>query len=161
MNSRFDKYMKLLYRDDVSTEEIQKAEDELHKTFATLSQEEQKFANIFLHDIQSGDIEIVGGKTFREYITEYLARDKNDRVHRFAEALGLDENMLRDLLKLRITDANINEYGRLDALKATVDKAKAKAFLEEKSSEKIPNPKVNIRVDKLLRSFIIKGGTEI
>ncbi|MDO5388844.1 MAG: hypothetical protein Q4F63_06385, partial [Clostridia bacterium] len=72
-----------------------------------------------------------------------------------------DENMLRDLLKLRITDANINEYGRLDTLKATVDKAKAKAFLEEKSGEKIPNPKVNIRVDKLLRSFIIKGGTEI
>ena len=161
MNSRFDKYMKLLYMDDVSTEEIQKAEDELHKTFATLSQEEQKFANIFLHDIQSGDVEIVGGKTFREYITEYLAKDKNDRVHRFAEALGLNENMLRDLLKLRITDANINEYGRLDALKATVDKAKAKAFLEEKSGEKIPNPKVNIRVDKLLRNFIIKGRTEI
>ena len=159
MNSRFDKYMKLLYTDDASAEEIQKAEDELHKTFATLSQEEQKFANIFLHDIQSGDVEIKEGKTFREYVTEYLAKDKNDRVHRFAEALGLDENMLRKFLKNKITEDNINEFGRFDELKSTVDKAKAKAYLEKESGEKIPNPKVNIRVDKLLREFIIKGGT--
>ena len=99
------------------------------------------------------------GKTFREYVTEYLAKDKNDRVHRFAEELGLDENLLRKFLNNKITEDNINEFGRFDELKNTVDKAKAKAYLEKESGEKIPNPKVNIRVDKLLREFIIKGGT--
>lgn len=55
MNSRFVKFLKLLHQDGAPQEELRKAEDELHKTFATLSQEEQKYANIFLHDIQSGD----------------------------------------------------------------------------------------------------------
>lgn len=68
MNSRFVKYIKLLHQDQASQEELRKAEDELHKTFATLSQEEQKYANIFLHDIQSGDVQPVEGMTFRDYI---------------------------------------------------------------------------------------------
>ena len=55
MNSRFEKYLKILHAEGADAEELRKAEEELHKTFATLSQEEQKFANIFLHDIQSGD----------------------------------------------------------------------------------------------------------
>ena len=46
MNSKFDKYLKLLEVDEASAEELKNAEAELHKTFATLSQEEQKFANI-------------------------------------------------------------------------------------------------------------------
>lgn len=56
INSRFVKFIKLLHQDGALQEEIRKAEDELHKTFATLSQEEQKYANISLHDIQSGDV---------------------------------------------------------------------------------------------------------
>ena len=158
MNSRFDKYMKLLYQDAASAEELQKAEAELHKTFATLSQEEQKFANIFLHDIQSGDIRVEEGKSFRDYITEYVERAKNDQVHRLATVLGLDEEMLRGMMALSINEDNINEYGRLDALKATVDKARAKAYFEALTGLKLPIPKVNIRVDKLLRDFILKGG---
>ena len=66
---------------------MKQAEDELHKTFATLSLEEQKFANIFLHDIQSGDIEPEEGKTFRDYITEYLSKAKDDQIHRVGQPL--------------------------------------------------------------------------
>lgn len=114
MNSRFAKYIKLLYQGDAG-EELQRAEEELHKTFATLSQEEQKFANLFLHDIQSGDVKVDGSKTFRDYITEYMERAKNDQVHRLAVALGLDEAMLRSMMTLSVTEESINEYGRLDA----------------------------------------------
>ena len=53
-------------------------------TFVSLTQEEQKFANIFLHDIQSGDVKLKDGKTFRDYITEYLSRTKDDQIHRLA-----------------------------------------------------------------------------
>ena len=161
MNSRFDKYMKLLVQDEAGAEELQKAEDELHKTFATLSQEEQKFANIFLHDIQSGDVRVEEGKTFRDYITEYVERAKNDQIHRLAIVLGLDEELLRSMMALSVTEDNINEYGRLDALKATVDKTKAKEYLEKVGGKKLPIPMVNIQVDKLLRSFILKGGFDI
>ena len=162
MNSRFEKYLKLLYTQGTGAEEIQKAEDELHKTFATLSQEEQKFANIFLHDIQSGDAPVSPGKTFKEYVIEYISRAKNDQIHRLAVyALGLNELMLRDLMAQHITEDNINEFGRFDALKATVDRARAKAYFEAVTGLKLPVPKVNIRVDNLLRDFILKGGYDI
>ncbi len=161
MNSRFDKYLKLLRTDGAESETLKKAEDELHKTFATLSQEEQKFANIFLHDIQSGDVIPIEGKTFREYVTEYATKAKDDRIHRVSDALGLDEKMLRALMAQRVTDDNINEFGRFDALKSTVNTAKAKAYFEAISGQKLPLPKVNIRVDQLLRDFIIKGGYDI
>ena len=74
MNSRFEKYLKLLNLEGASAEAVEQAETELHKTFATLSQEEQKYANIFLHDIQRGDVAITEGKTLRDYITEYLGQ---------------------------------------------------------------------------------------
>ena len=162
MNSRFEKYLKLLHTQGAGAEELQKAEDELHKTFATLSQEEQKYANIFLHDIQSGDVTIIAGKTFKEYVIEYVSRAKDDQIHRLAVyALGLNEKMLRKLLAQHITEDNINEFGRFDALKATVDKARAKAYFEALTGSKLPIPKVNIKVDNLLRDFIFKGGFDI
>ena len=162
MNSRFVKFLKLLHQDGAPQEELRKAEDELHKTFATLSQEEQKYANIFLHDIQSGDVQPEEGMTFRDYITLYVTRAKDDQIHRLAvHALGLDEAMLREMMALHVTEDNINEFGRFDALKATIDKAKAKAYFEAVTGKKMPLPVVNTRADKLLRDFIIKGGFDI
>ena len=34
------------------------------------------------------------------------------------------------MINLKLTEENINEFGRLDELKKTVDKEKAKAFLK-------------------------------
>lgn len=161
MNSRFEKYLKLLHKKGASVEMIKQAEEELHKTFATLSQEEQKFANIFLHDIQRGDVEITEGKTLRDYITEYMTRAKDDQIHRLAGALGLDEEKLREIMALKLSEATINEYGRLDALKATADRAKAKVYFEQRDGTKLSPPKVSIKIDKLLRDFILSGGFDI
>ena len=65
------------------------------------------------------------------------------------------------MMALKVDDATINEYGRLDNLKATVDKAKAKAYFEAVEGVKMPMPKVNIKVDTVLRTFIISGGYDI
>ena len=159
MNSRFEKFQKALVSGN--PEDIQTAKDELHKTFATLSQEEQKFANIFLHDIDTGDVNVESGKTLRDYINQYMSSAKNDQIHKLSSALGLDEQMLRDMMAIRIDEANINEYGRLDSLKDTVNIDKAKAYFEAVEGKKIPVPKVNIKVDNLLRDFILSGGIDI
>lgn len=161
MDSRFKKYLKLFYQESGSAELIREAEDELHKTFAALSQEEQKFANIFLHDIQRGDVVPDENKTLRDYITEYLARAKDDQIHRLAELLGLDEDKLRNLMSMKIVDANINEFGRFDALKATADRQKAKIYFESVEGVKLIPPKVNMKIDRLLREFILRGGFDI
>lgn len=161
MNSRFDKYLKLIRQDSSSEELIEQAKAELHKTFAALTQEEQKYANIFLHDIERGDVVAEDGNTLRDYITEYQYRAQDDQIHRFASTFGLDEEKLRNMMNLNLTEANINEFGRLDELKKSVDKGKAKAFFEGHKQVKLIPPKVNMKIDQLLRAFIISGGFEI
>ena len=161
MNSRFEKYLKIFYQEGAEAEAIHQAETELHKTFATLSQEEQKYANIFLHDIQSGAVVPQPGKTLREYIAEYIAQKQNDQIHKVAEVFGLDEKKLRAFMRANITEANINEFGRFDDLKATVDKAKAKAYFEAIEETKLIPPKVPVKYDKLLREFIVSGGFDL
>lgn len=158
MNSRFEKFKKLL---SVGGEELQHAKEELHKSFASLSQEEQKYANIFLNDIERGDIIPQEGKTFRDYVTEYMAKAHDDRIHRFAAAFGLDETKLRDIMALRVTVNNINEYGRLDALKATADRAKSKETIEKLTKSPIPMHRVMMKLDALLREFILSGGFDM
>jgi len=157
MNSRFKKYIKAL-QDGTETAAVL---DELHKSFATLTQGEQKYANIFLHDVQNGDVTVNEGKTLRDYITEYMTRAKNDQIHRFSVALGVDETMLRKFMQLKVTEANINEFGRFDQLKATVDRELAKAFLETLEGITIKPFQVNMKVDQVLRKFILENGFDV
>lgn len=155
MNSRFKKYIR-----DLSVgkpEDVEKARQELHNTFATLTQEEQKFADIFLRDIETGDVLVESDKTLRDYINEYMSRAKNDQIHRFADTFGLDEKMLRNMMSVKVDETNINEFGRFDRLRATADLEKARAFF----GEDLPIPCVNIRLNAKLREFIISGGCEI
>lgn len=160
MNSRFKKYLKELNRGS-SPEVVEKALSELHQSFASLSQENQKYANIFLHDVQSGEIDVQEDKTLRDYINEYKYNAKNDQTHKFAEVFGLDENKLRAMMELNLNELNINEFGRLDDLKKSVDKQKARAYFESVEGTKVLPHKVNIRVDSLLRKFILSGGFEL
>ena len=161
MNSRFEKYIKVLHKDDISKEFKEDALNDLHNTFATLNQEEQKYANIFLHDLQRGDVFLKEGKTFRDYITDYQFKAKNDQIYRFAEALGLDEEKLRTMMDLKLTESTIDEFGRLEVLKATKDKDKVRAYFQKKEGVEISKARANIKADKLIREFILKGGIDV
>lgn len=161
MNSRFDKYLKVLRQDDIDKDQLQETLDELHKSFATLTQEEQKYANIFIHDVQSGNVEIEDGKSFRNYITEYQFRAKNEQVRQLANALGVDVPKLVNLMNVDVTEANINEYGRFDDLKNTVVREKAEAYFEAIEGATIPAFRLSIKIERLLKKFIISGGFDI
>lgn len=130
MNSRFKKYLVALQ----TGIDVDKAKEEVAKTFSTLSQDEQKYANIFLHDIESGLIIVEEGKTLKDYITEYQEKAKNDQIHKFSIKIGVDEAQLRSLMKLNINEDNINEFGRFDKLKETVNKKIAKIYFDELDS---------------------------
>jgi type I restriction enzyme R subunit len=146
---------------DVSPEELEATLAELHKSFAFLSQEEQKYANQFLHDVQNGDADLSEGKTFREYIVEYEKNEKRSLIHKLSSYLGVAEEPLEKLMNSHVTEKNLNEYGRFDALKATVVREKAQAYFSKVDGKKLPPFRVNNRVDKLLADFILSGGCEI
>ena len=159
MNSRFEKYLKMIGSSDVKARED--ALNDLHKTFATLTQEEQRYANIFLRDIQRGDMVIEDGKSLRDYITEYQMGEKNTQIEKIVMIFGLDENLLRELMKLRLTEANINEFGRFDKLIASVDRVKAKSYFEKVDGAMVSTFATSSKAAKLLREFLLKGGFDV
>lgn len=159
MNSRFEKYLKVLKTGDAEAKE--KTLAELHHSFASLSQEDQKLAEIFLHDIQRGDVEIDPSRTFRDYLIDYKAKAQNEKVEAIVQILGLDAQKLKALMNTRLTEATLNEYGRFDDLKATINKQKARNYFEAKSGDKLSPAKVNIRAAALLRRFILEEGFEL
>lgn len=161
MNTRFDKYLKLLNSDESTEEAKQAALAELHKTFATLTQEEQKYANIFLHDVQRGEVKIEVGKLLRDYITEYQENAQNDQILRFSQAIGVDEQALRKFMSYHVSEDTINEFGRFDTLMKTVDKSTAKAYFEKIEGTTIPPRKVTPKIDLTLRKFVLEGGFDV
>lgn len=160
MNSRFNKYLKVKL-DGESIDKIEDALQELYKSFALLPEEEQKFAKVFIDDVKLGNIIPDNDKTFRDYIVEYIRAAKNDQIHRFAEAFGLDEIQLRDLIELHVSEENINEFGRLDKLKETADPQKIKAYFEKETREAISIFKAKSKFYNLLRNFVLSGGFDL
>lgn len=161
MNSRFDKYIKLLNQNIIDSVQLDETLNELHKSFATLTQEEQKYANIFLHEIQSGDAKLQSNMTLRDYINAYQYTAKNEEIQKLVRHLAVDEKKLKAMLDSVITESNINEFNRFGELKETVNKVLAKVYFEKIEGEKIPLFKVNIRIHNLLKEFLLKGGFEI
>ncbi len=158
MNSNFEKWLKCLEQDD---EGLAAAREELHRSFASLSQDDQRFAELFLHDVERGDAALKEGMTLRDYITSYAHKAKNAQVERVVEALGINGELLTAMTALDLTETNINEFGRFDNLKDSVDKARAKAFFEQKEGKSLPLFKVNTRAAALLKRFILEGGFDI
>lgn len=161
MNSRFEKYLKELRGEHVNEEQLLLTLNELHKSFATMTQEEQKYANIFLHDVQRGEAEIVDEMSFRDYVTAYLSRGKNEQVMKLANTFDLDLLMLDKFMNLSVNNANINEYGRFDKLKASVNREQAKAYFERIENKSVSMLAVSMKIDHLLKEFIISGGFDI
>lgn len=159
MNSNFQKYLKVLQSGDESAKESTLAE--LHRSFASLSQVDQKFAAIFLHDIQRGDVQVDPSRTFRDYLNDYKKQAKNKEVEAIVKYLGVDAAKLRALMSANLTEANVNEYGRFDDLMGSIDKERAKNYFEKLDGQVLPAFKVNIKSANLLRKFISEGGFEI
>jgi type I restriction enzyme R subunit len=159
MDSKFKLFVKNLSAGNPEAKET--ALTELYKTFATLSQEEQKFAKQFLLDLELANIQIDSSKTFRDYITEYHFKAYNDYIKKFSENLGLNEVKLRNLMNLNVDESNINEFGRLDDLKLTLDINKAKSFFEKRTGDILSLRKVKLLADNEIRKFIISGGYEV
>ena len=136
MDAKYDKYLKSL--DSGDKEAVQFASEELHKTFASLPKEEQRYANMILHDIDTGDIRIDPGKTIREYINEYMKTDLDKQVDEVIEAFGVDKAQLKNMIELNLDERSIDEFGRYKSLKATMDMKRVSAYYKGINGEELP-----------------------
>ncbi|MBQ8117014.1 MAG: type I restriction endonuclease subunit R [Lachnospiraceae bacterium] len=160
MDSRFKQYVKMLH--DNADEKTRNALlNDLHRSFAGLSREEQQYANILLRDVQNQEIVISDEKNIREYITEYRVRAQNEQIRSFAKRLGVNEKSLRELMEMQVSEQDINAFGRFDYIMQSADIMIAKAYFDKLDGTDVPKRKVRQRLDAYLRKFILEGGFDI
>lgn len=157
INSKFVKFIKNLYTTGPGSELTKEALKELHKTFATLSQRDQRTAMIILHDIQSGDLHLSSGKTIYDYITEYQMRELHKQIMILTEATGINASQLEHIMNRDVTEQTLNEFSQFDNLKLTLNQSKTRDFISKVEGAEIPARMVMPKADKLLREFILDG----
>ena len=161
INSRFGRYMHIFNTEGSKSESARQAREDLHKAFASLSAIEQKYAYVMLSDFQKGK-PVPEGKTFREMLVEYQGKAESDQIHIIAEALGVDEEMLRELVRRRVDETTIDAQGKFEALMGTANLDKAKECIESIERKAVHPKKVKVKIDSLLRRFLFAddGGRE-
>lgn len=157
LNSKFKKWLLSLYNEE-EQDVVSKLQQQLHSEFASLSQEDQKFAEQILFDIQSGVLNISKDDklTFNDYINQYKTNATNDQISRFSVKLGFDETMLRDLMKSK----NLDD-GRFDEFSKKMDVNVAKVYFDTRDGKNYPKPLIISMAENLARDFIIKGGFDL
>lgn len=155
INSKFMKFIKNLYMEGPGSELTKAALKELHKTFASLSQKDQRTATIILHDLQCGDLHPESGKTIQDYINEYQLKELRGYVLILSEATGVNSSMLLNLINSGVTEQTLNEFNRFEELKITLDQLKTRVFLQKVKGIDVPARMVIPEADKILRMFIL------
>lgn len=158
MNSKFKKFLLVLNGGDEKARN--NALDELHKTFSTLTQEEQKQANNIIHDIYSGKLVPTADKTIKDYINEYLVRLSNENLRKFAGFIGVSIAELQAFMD-DVDRDNPDAFGRLTQFKRLVDRSHLRESLQKKEGHPFSVPKANIELDALIRRYIEENGFDI
>jgi len=159
IDSKFQKFIKNLYMEGPGSEITKSALEELCKTFATLSQKDQRTALIILHDIQSGDLHLDKGKTIYDYIAEYQISELHKQIMTLSEATGLNPSQLINIMSCDVNEQNLNEFNRFENLKLTLDLQKTRVFLNKITGNAVPPFLVMPKADQILRKFILDSIT--
>lgn len=157
MNNNFAKYIKKLFDEGALKEDVDAIRSELHKNFAKLPSKSQVLAEMIINDIESGDLKLVDGWDFNDYINDYAVTELDKQLNKMSAFTGVDKDMLKKLINLRLTEDNLNEYGRFDALVNTADIEKIANNLGEIKKNKINKAIAKIYLNKALKEFVLDG----
>lgn len=72
------------------------------------------------------------------------------------DSTNINEALLREMLDLRLTEVNINEYSRFDKLKSSVNVGHFSGYIEKNLGKMVIPIKVNMLIDRLLRAFLLE-----
>lgn len=156
INNKYVRYIKLKQssEDKVATD---KAFNEFCSSFASLSSEEQRYAYIFISELNTGKLVPDINKSFMDYLTEYMQADKDKVIFKYASTFGIDKKLLSDLVSIHPSEETINEFGRYDKLKASLDINKAIAYFSKIEGKEVSPFLARTKFDALTHKFIIEG----
>ncbi|NTN71376.1 restriction endonuclease subunit R [Enterococcus faecium] len=154
LNTNFKKYMNI--KEERDSNLIQSLLNDLHRTFAQLPVELQPYAEMILNDVNNGELVIKEGWEFTDYLNEYQLSEEDDFIQDLVDSTNINEALLREMLDLRLTEVNINEYSRFDKLKSSVNVGHFSGYIEENLGKMVIPIKVNMLIDRLLRAFLLE-----
>lgn len=157
MNQNFDKFIKILFDENSSKEEIRDLKASLHRNFASLPKERQEIAEMIINDFENGNLEIREGWDFNDYINFYSISELDKQISELVDFTGIDKDKLRELLNRKLTKNNLNEFGRFDSL---VNSANIDLITENLSKVKgkpVRRFKSELYLDEILRKFLREG----
>lgn len=160
LNNHFNKYLRLKEQEINPAKQL-KVKNDLHRYFATLSSKQQIYANMVINDLENGELMIDEGKQFTDYINDYQARSESNQINSIVRAFGVDEEQLRNMIDLQITENNINEFGRFSSLMGSISQQQAALYLCDGLGKELKPYEVNRYADRILRDFIYSGGFNI
>ncbi|MBC1474078.1 type I restriction endonuclease subunit R [Listeria grandensis] len=145
-----------LAQSDSSKEKVEEALNELHSKFATLTREQQDYAEIVIQDIQNGKLTVDGEIDFLKLISEYQYSYEMKELTEFADHFGIDVEELKRIKNNVTNERNLNQYGQFNSLKDSVNFDKARAFIEKEHGKELQPFKINQIIDTKLRAFILE-----
>lgn len=154
LNTNFKKYMNI--KEERDSNLIQSLLNDLHRTFAQLPVELQPYAEMILNDVNNGELVIKEGWEFTDYLNEYQLSEEDDFIQDLLDSTNINEALLREMLDLRLTEVNINEYSRFDKLKSSVNVGHFSGYIEKNLGKMVIPIKVNMLIDRLLRAFLLE-----
>ncbi|MDU3214523.1 MAG: hypothetical protein E6672_01580 [Negativicoccus succinicivorans] len=157
INQNFGKFVKASLDENSSEEDIKKLKTSLHKNFASLPKERQIIAEMIIHDFENGDLEIKEGWDFNDYINDYSVSELDKEISELVDFTGIDEDQLRSMMNLNLTEKNLNEFGRFDALVASADIDLITRNLSTMKGSEVRQFISKIYLDKVLREFLLEG----
>lgn len=156
MNQNFGKFIKALFNENTSKEEVKALKASLHKNFAGLPKDRQIIAEMIINDFENGDLEIREGWDFNDYINFYSVSELDKQIAEIVDFTGIDEEKLRELINLNLTESNLNEFGRFDSLVDSADIGLITENLSKVTDKKVRQYRSKIYLDKILRKFLLE-----
>ena len=160
MESNFTKYIKELQLSGPDSDVVVNVLNTLRQSFASLNQEDQKLANIIIHDIQSGNLIISEDTTMIDIINEYRSSKRDKAIHDFCQKWFIDENKFNRFVSEYTSLDEINEYGKLDKFIESVDITKVSEYLSDKYCKNVSPFKATRDLRKAIQSFMASGCLE-
>ena len=94
-----------------------------------------------------------------DYITQYKTKALNRDIDLAVRAFGLDKRLLVEILSHgKVTESNLNEFGRFDKLIKSVDDSTAKEYLEKALDMTLSTIGYRTRLSTVLKEFLFSGG---
>lgn len=155
MNQNFRRYVRALHREDITEQELDNLLRELTTSFAYLSQEEQRFAEVLIRDIRNNNIVLEPDKSCRDYITDYMQQNQEAAVNELVENLGIDRAILQQIIDRHPTQRDLNQFGQFDRLTESVDLGRARDYFLRMRGEDLIGFPLRMEIGDYIEDFIL------